>query len=220
MISKNFLLGINKNNIKEMTDPAKNTFQNQSALYLNLTVPEAGRLATTNTDLIIGYQGPQYPGGTSRGVEIRADTPDLVYMDIHANDGATGENFDYRMIWGAGGATGEGQGVMNVQGAGTNFYMPLRTNPTGAALPPAWFLDYGDQVATAGTNQLTTITFNTTFQSAPKVILQVVDSGSPGVQVDNFTTYIEATTTTTCTVRGFGVVNGGFTYNWLAIGGV
>lgn len=203
-----------------MADPTKNTFQNQSALYLNLTTPQSDRLATSRQDFVIGYQGQEYSGGTSRGFEFVATQPDLAIMDIHANDGATADNFDYRIIWGAGGATGEGQAGMTCQGAEATFYHPLRTNPVGAALPPSWFLDYGARVATEGVNQLTTITFNTTFQSAPKVILQVVDTGAPGTQVDNFTTYIESTSTTTCVVRGYGSVSGGFTYNWLAIGGV
>lgn len=154
------------------------------------------------------------------GFEHRADpAAQLAYIDVHTTPGYFNNNFDYRMIYG-GGATGiEGQGGMVCQGAGATFYHPLRTNPPGAALPPPWYIDYGETVVADGLNQLTTITFNTTFATAPKVIVQVVDTG-PGVQVDNFTTYIEATTTGTCSVRGYGSVSTGFLYNWIAIGGI
>ena len=203
-----------------MSDPTKNTFQNQSSIYLGLETPTAsGSLATTAQDFVIGYQGTEYAGYTSRGFEFVATQPNLAIMDVHANDGSTGNNYDYRIIWGAAGATAQGEASMNCQGAEATFYHPLRTNPVGAALPPSWFLDYGEVVVADGTNQVTTISFNTTFPSAPKVIVQVVDDG-PGVQVDNFTTYIEATTTTSCSVRGFGSVSTGFKYNWIAIGGV
>jgi len=205
-----------------MADPTKNTFQNQASLYLGLDTPTAGSLTTTAQDFVIGYQGTEYSGGTSRGFEFVATQPDLAILDIHANDGATGENFDYRIIWGAGGATGEGQGGMNCQGAEATFYHPLRTNPSGAPLPPAWFIDYGSVVAPTGVNQDATITFNTTFKSAPQVFLQLFDVDGPGTTPvpSGFVYHTYNTTVSGTTVRGLGNLPANFKYSWLAVGGV
>lgn len=204
-----------------MADPTKNTFQNQSSLYLGLETPIAGSLTTTAQDFIIGYQGTQYAGKTSRGFEFVATQPDLAIMDIHANDGATGDNFDYRIIWGAGGATGEGQAGMNCQGAEATFYHPLRTNPLNAPLPPSWFLDYGQADMTAGVNQAITVSFNTTFKSAPKLLCTLLDKTGPsGTNQNNLTIYVESITTTGASVRGLGTCGSDIAVMWLAIGGV
>ncbi len=204
-----------------MADPTKNTFENASSLYLNLSVPNSTTLATTKTDFIIGYQGEQYAGKTSRGFEFVATGANTAVMDIHANDGATADDFDYRMIWTAAGATGAGQANLNCQGAGAVFYHPLRTNPVGADLPPAWFLDYGQTDMTAGVNAGTTITFNTTFVSAPKLLCTLFDKNGAGSGNQNaLTFYVETITTTGATVRGLGDCGSDIAVMWQAIGGV
>lgn len=204
-----------------MTDPTKNTFENASALYLDLTKPTTNRLATTQQDFIIGYQGQEYAGGTSRGLEIKCQTANQVYIDWHAADGATGFDFDYRMICGSSaGNTAGGLGSLNFEGLASNFFTTLRTNPPGGALPPAWYIDYGQTDASAGVNQATTITFNTTFVSAPKLQLTLFDKNPGGGSQAAITLYTEAITTTGATVRGFGTMGADMALMWLAIGGV
>ena len=155
----------------------------------------------------------------NNGIQVVTSSPGTVFMDVHTLPGGTND-FDYRMIFG-GGVTGDfGGGICNFEGAGSNFFCPIRAGRRGSALAPGWHMDYGETPVTPGTNQITTIAFNFNFGSPPKVILSVVDLG-PGVPQDAFTTYIETTTTSTCTVRGFGTsITTGFSYNWIAIGGV
>jgi hypothetical protein len=166
-------------------------------------------------NITAGYDGPT---GLNNGIEIVTRDPSAVYMDVHTLSGANND-FDYRIIFG-GGETGESAGgSANFEGVESNFFSTLRATPAGAPLAPNWYMDYGEVLVTPGTNQITTIAFNTAFASPPKVIVQVVDLG-PGTTVDNFTTYIQSTSTSACVVQGYGVVSAGFSYNWIAIGGV
>lgn len=157
------------------------------------------------------------------GIELTAQpSAGLAFIDIHTTPGYFNNNADFRMIFG-GGATGTDlQAGMNSQGAGITWFHPVRTNPPSAPTPPAWFADYGAVAATAGNNQDTTITFNTVFQTAPRVLLQLFDTDGPGVNPvpSGFVYHTYNTTTTTTTVRGLGNLPVNFQYHWFAIGGV
>lgn len=166
-------------------------------------------------NITAGYDGPT---GLNNGIQIVTTDPSAVYMDVHTLSGANND-FDYRIIFG-GGETGENAGgSVNFEGVESNFFSTLRATPKGVPLAPKWYMDYGEVLVTPGTNQITTIAFNTLFASPPKTIVQVVDLG-PGAAIDAFTTYIEGTTTSACIVRALGVISSGFSYNWIAIGGV
>jgi hypothetical protein len=205
-----------------MSSSITNPFQKAAAEYLGIQGVSngAGTSAFTIDQqvFIVGYQGPT-GGGTSRGWEVIATTPDTVYLDAHTRDGVFND-YDYRMQFNGGYAGAQGGGQLICEGRQTTFYMPLRTNPPGAPLPPSWYLDYGQTDATAGPNQATAITFNTTFDTVPKLQLTLIDKNGAGSgNQDNVTLYVETITTAGASVRGYGTMGPDMAFMWLAIGG-
>jgi hypothetical protein len=174
-------------------------------------------ISTTSRKFVTGYQGGV--GDTQSGIELNsAPSINSTFIDFHTTVGWP-KDFDFRMQAGGGDTGLDGEAVMNVQGAGFNLFMPLRTSPKVGPLGLPFFVDYGNVAVSAGTNAITTITFNIVFTAAPTVQITWVDDGA-GVQSHSLTEFITSTTTTECEVRCLGTPGAGFSYNWLAIGGV
>lgn len=207
---------------------SQNTFQEQLIDYLGGTT--GGSLGPGVTDSSLrGTKSDGFFVNFSEGVGNECDigfemvaqpSSGLAYIDVHTTPGYFNNDADFRMIFG-GGATGTSfQAGMNTQGAGITMFHPIRLNPVGAGLPPPWFADYGITNATAGANALTTITFNTTFQVAPTIQLTLFDTNPGGGGQAAITAYVEAITTTTASVRGFGTMGADMQWMWFVIGGV
>lgn len=194
-----------------------NPFQKAAAEYLGIQGVNngAGTSAFTIDQqvFIVGYQGPT-GGGTSRGWEVIATNPDVVYLDAHSRDGVFND-YDYRMQFAGGYAGAQGGGQLICEGRQTTFYMPLRTTVPGQPLAPAWYADYGTVSATEGVNQETTVTFPFEFPEIPTVTVTVL---TPGDQAGDQFVFVEDLTTTSFKVQYLGTAAAGTKLMYIAMG--
>lgn len=197
-----------------MSDPTKNTFQNQCALYLggtNGTTLGAGMTgsalqSTTSNGFVVNWEGPNAPlsnqSGTSCGIELRADpVSQASWVDFHSTPGYFNNSYDFR-LQSTGGATGvAGQATLIALGSDVDFRCPINI---GLGMPQ-FKLDYGQSSQFGnGNNPSVTITFTQAFTAVPTVQATLRDTlvaEPPDNQGNVAGIFIESLTTAGCVIR-------------------
>ena len=197
-----------------MTDPAKNTFQNQLSLYLGGTdgstlgagMTGSALQSTTSRSFVMGYQGPPSPlsiqSGTSCGIELKAEPQsNASWIDFHSTSCYFNNSYDFR-LQSTGGATGVvGQASLIALGKDVDFRCPINI---GLGFPQ-FKLDYGQSAQFPnGSNPSVTITFTQAFTNVPTVQATLRDTlvaEPPDNQGNIAGIFIESLTVSGCVIR-------------------